>query len=162
MAPLSAPLIRGLLALLACGPAAAPDAGPTSAAAAPAAPQVVGATASSTAAPAREGVVRERVLHGICDGSAAVSVEGGLVVAYDEDTTLYGFDADGRALGSLPLREALSLPSDAELDLEGAARDGQRTWWVGSHGLDGSGEPAPNRRVLFAMIPPTVPATRNT
>jgi hypothetical protein len=38
----------------------------------------------------------------------------------------------------------------AEVDLEGAARAGDRIWWLGSHSRTAEGKRAPNRQRLFA------------
>ena len=56
-------------------------------------------------------------------------------------------------LSAVPLQnDALELdPSkDLEVDIEGAARIGDRIYWIGSHSASKKGEPRPNRRRLFA------------
>jgi hypothetical protein len=45
----------------------------------------------------------------------------------------------------------LGLNSGKELDIEGAARLGQRIFWITSHGQDKDGDFAPNRHRLFAL-----------
>jgi hypothetical protein len=45
----------------------------------------------------------------------------------------------------------LGLPRhDAEVDLEGAARMGERIYWISSHGCNAAGEQQPSRRRFFA------------
>ncbi|OED37440.1 hypothetical protein AB833_23765 [Chromatiales bacterium (ex Bugula neritina AB1)] len=91
------------------------------------------------------------MFEGICDGSAAVRLgEKQLLVAYDERNSFYLFDIDGgRYQQEIPFHEMLQLDGRAEADIEGAAISGDSIWWIGSHGLDGSAEHAPNRHVLF-------------
>ena len=36
------------------------------------------------------------------------------------------------------------------MDLEGATLVDHKIWWIGSHGRDGKGNNAPNRKALFA------------
>lgn len=136
-----------LLTILACShPSSTPQ--PAS----PAIHQPPEASAASATAPAGSGQPQALRFEGICDGSAAVRLDDGRWwVAYDEDTALSLFPADGgRYEARVELVEALSLGDDGELDLEGAARVGDRIWWIGSHGNDSAGEIEPNRRVLFA------------
>lgn len=91
-------------------------------------------------------------LRGICDGSAAIALDQGWLIAYDEGTTVHHFGDLGHAGVAIDLGPQLG--TDEELDLEGAARiDSERgpiAWWVGSHGRDGDDEVRPARRMLFA------------
>lgn len=128
--------------MLACGPAAQAEA-----------PRPAGEESSQTANPS---AAQHRDYRGICDGSAAVALDGEFIlVAYDEENVLYAFAAAGggftaaRALSGL-----LKLPGRGEIDIEAATRVGPRIWWIGSHGLDRDGDDAPNRRVLFATNHP--------
>ena len=59
---------------------------------------------------------------GVCDASAAVRVgRDRLLVAYDEATSVYEFNADGGAVvHTYPLHDLLNLSRDNELDLEAA------------------------------------------
>jgi len=88
---------------------------------------------------------------GVCDASAAVRVgRDRLLVAYDEATSAYEFNADGGAVvHTYPLHDLLDLSSDNEMDLEAAVLHSQGIWWIGSHGRDGDAAPAPNRELLF-------------
>ena len=94
---------------------------------------------------------------GICDGSAVVQLPNkNLLVAYDEENTLYEFSASGGAIlneypyGRPPV--ATSAVHNPEVDVEGAVAVKPYLWWVGSHGNDGRGRPAPNRQQLFRAI----------
>lgn len=97
------------------------------------------------------------VFHGICDGSAAVNLgQDAILVAYDEENALYSFPVSGGdALARADLSGLLDLSRAEEIDIEAAALATDRIWWVGSHGRDGSGAPAPNRRRLFATNVPS-------
>lgn len=88
-----------------------------------------------------------------CDASAAVLLDDGrLVVADDEDDVLRVYSATG---GS-PVRSVAmdghlrqAKPKD-EADLEGAARLGDRLYWLASHSRNNDGKPQPDRRRVFA------------
>lgn len=99
----------------------------------------------------------ERVFRGVCDGSAAVMLDDAtLLVAYDELNALFAFPlSGGQYTARLDLEELLDLPSSAEIDIEAAARAGDRIWWLGSHGPDSDARDAPNRRLLFATTVPS-------
>ena len=96
---------------------------------------------------------------GLCNASAAVAIDGGrFLVADDEDKpkTFLRVYRVGHAEGPL---SALLLPNDKldldpskdlEVDIEGAARIGERVYWIGSHSTNKGGKPRPNRRRLFA------------
>lgn len=99
----------------------------------------------------------DRVFTGICDGSAAVMLDADtLLVAYDELNSLFAFALSGGAPAArFDLEELLDLPSSGEIDIEAAARVGERIWWIGSHGRDSGANDAPNRRLLFATSVPS-------
>ena len=99
----------------------------------------------------------DRKFKGICDGSAAVRIHDDmLLVAYDEENTLFLFSSEGGdPLAQADLKELLKLEVTKEMDLEGASRDEKQIWWVGSHGLDKDNHEAPSRRVLFATNIPS-------
>jgi hypothetical protein len=92
---------------------------------------------------------------GMCDASAAVEVgKGYFVVGDDEKNKLnvYRIGAPN-AVASLDLASYLGVvqpdgKSD-ETDIEGAARIGDRIYWITSHGANGEGKPQPSRRRLF-------------
>lgn len=126
------------------------------------APAVVAPPPSPVAA-----VTSDGRLAGICDGSAAVRLEGGrLLVAYDEDASLYGFDGQGNPLRAVAVGPLVGAPEGEELDLEAAAVDarseGTIVWWIGSHGSKKDGSPAPTRQKLFATNLPDAGLTNLT
>lgn len=102
--------------------------------------------------------VENRIFRRVCDGSAAVAIsEDTLLVAYDEVNSLFAFSSSGGmpVARSTNLGTLLKLKAPDEMDLEAAVLVSDRIWWIGSHGLDGDGEDAPNRRVLFATNVPS-------
>ena len=107
------------------------------------------------------------VMHsGPCNASAALPMggEGLFVVADDEEKfpatlRLYRSGQGGPAVGQGQIPKSAVAPvkdGHPELDLEGSARIGPLTYWIGSHGAaegrgEGAmGEPRPNHRRLFA------------
>ncbi len=107
----------------------------------PGSPEIPTVTTQSSAS-----VIR---FNGVCDGSAAVLLPNdNLLVAYDEQNTLFEFSSSGGHL----LQEhdySKALNSKSEVDVEAAVVVGQHIWWIGSHGNDGSGEQAVSRQQLF-------------
>ena len=100
---------------------------------------------------------------GMCDASAAVALGSKLfVVANDEDNVLrmYRRDTPGKPVQTLDLTAFLKTrPNSPEADIEGAARIGDRIYWIASHGRNKDGKPRPNRHRLFAT---EVKTTGNT
>jgi hypothetical protein len=104
--------------------------------------------------------VQTVVYGGTCDASAGVSLGGGrFLVGSDEDNRLriYRTAEGGAEIGSSgDLSQRLdAVPHKGgyrELDIEGAARLGDRIFWIGSHGRGGKqGNVRPTRRRLFAV-----------
>lgn len=103
---------------------------------------------------------------GTCDASAAVGISaseafGTFVLSNDEDNALrvYAIDSDAsppRMAATQPrivgreLNAHLGITSDREADLEGAARVGDRVYWIGSHGRNSNGRVRQERRQFFA------------
>jgi hypothetical protein len=86
-----------------------------------------------------------RTYSGASDASAAEFLdETTLAVADDEDNVLRLYDAaaGGPPRQALDLSAFLGLSPDEESDIEGAARVGDRIYWITSHG--------PKRQLLFA------------
>lgn len=100
-------------------------------------------------------VTKTVVFNGICDGSAAVLVDDqSLLVAYDESNSLYLYNVDGgMPLAEFSYQALLGIDSD-EVDVEAVAVADNGLWWIGSHGLDGDGDKAPNRSILFRTNAP--------
>ena len=90
------------------------------------------------------------VYHGLCDASAAVALDAlHFVVASDEDNTLHIYRRGvPDAVATLPLQGFLG--TDKESDLEGAARIGNRIYWIASHGRNASGKLRADRYRFFA------------
>lgn len=91
---------------------------------------------------------------GPCDASAAVAISSTLfLVANDEDNVLraYRHDRPVPPVYSLDVSGFLETnPAKPEVDLEGAARVGNRIYWIGSHSTNRKGKASPSRRRLFA------------
>jgi hypothetical protein len=88
---------------------------------------------------------------GMCDASAAVMLDDDkFVVANDEDNILriYSLRSPGKLISTLDLKSFLNAGKEA--DIEGAARIGNRIYWITSHGRNKNAEPKPNRRRFFA------------
>lgn len=98
------------------------------------------------------GALGDQVYRDACDASAAVLAPAGLiVVADDESNVLRVFDTakPGRPVSSYNLSKHLDAV-DAEADIEGAARLGDRVYWITSHGRNSKGKRKPERHRLFA------------
>jgi len=91
---------------------------------------------------------------GICDASAAVALGDRLfVAANDEDNRLRIYDRDkgGPPIRSIDLSTFLQADRQSpEADLEGAARVGNRIYWISSHGRNQNGKRRPGRERFFA------------
>jgi len=91
---------------------------------------------------------------GMCDASAAVSLTTNLfIVANDEDNILrvYRRHPGGLPVLSIDLNAFLRISGKStEADLEGAARLGDRIYWISSHGRNAKGRLSPNRQRFFA------------
>lgn len=97
-----------------------------------------------------------RIYGEACDASAAVQLgdDRHFVAATDDDNVLRVYDshAPGLPVARLDVTSFLD-PDDLEHtegDIEGAARIGDRIYWIGSHGRSSSGKPRKIRRRLFA------------
>lgn len=101
-----------------------------------------------------------RTHRGVGDASGAISLEPGgtrFLVASDEDQEvtcirLYDAAVDGDPIQAFSLdHEKLNPdPEEPELNLEAAARLGQRIVWIGSHGRSKKAKRRPSRHRLFA------------
>jgi hypothetical protein len=91
---------------------------------------------------------------GCCDASAGVAVSSNLfIVANDEDNLLrvYQRDRSGPPVQSFEAGTFLHVdPRKPETDLEGAARVGDRIYWITSHGRNRQGEARESRHRFFA------------
>jgi len=91
---------------------------------------------------------------GMCDASGAVPIGSNFfAVVNDEDdiVRLYRSDQPGPAVKQFDFSSFLEGNGKSpEADLEGAARIGDRVFWIGSHGGNKDAEERLNRRCLFA------------
>ena len=100
------------------------------------------------------------VFRGTSDASAAVVVdERTFAVADDENNILRAYSTEG---GSPVLRLDLTgflavVAKSPEADIEGAARIGNRAYWISSHGRNRNGKWRPNRCRFFATEVSTGP-----
>ena len=115
----------------------------------PALPLIMIAALSGAAAAIAAGAMR---YEGMCDASAAVAIDARhFIVASDEDNRLRIYRRDEpRVLEVVALQAFLGTAEDGESDLEGAARVGQRTYWIASHGRNSKGKAQPDRQRFFA------------
>jgi len=116
---------------------------------------IVSSLISFAAAATAEIKVSAPVAHtGMCDASAAVALGSDyFAVANDEDNIIriYRADRPGPEVWKLNLASFLQLGrKSGELDLEGAARIGDRIYWITSHGRNETGKDQPSRRHFFA------------
>jgi len=90
----------------------------------------------------------------MCDASAAVAVDDGhFLAAGDENETVRLYRNAGKAeppVTTFDFSGELRDNPDRETDIEGAARIGDRIFWITSHGRNGKGKLRPNRYRLFA------------
>jgi hypothetical protein len=97
-------------------------------------------------------------LTGAADSSAAFAVDGSYtIIADDEDQVLrmYSRSASGLFVSSFDFTSSLGLTdisggNPREVDIEGAARFGNRIYWMGSHSNSSGGSIRVNRYRLFA------------
>jgi Protein of unknown function (DUF3616) len=95
---------------------------------------------------------------GTCDASAAIALDPDrFLVADDEHNTLavYATGRPGGPLATIPWNEPLGIDPEKdehpEADIEGAARIGDRVYWITSHGRNKSGKWRANRHQFFAL-----------
>jgi hypothetical protein len=92
--------------------------------------------------------------YGMCDASAAVALGTNLfAVANDEDNVLrvYRRHPGSMPVSSYDVTSFLQVdPKSPESDLEGAARVGDRIYWITSHGRNAKGHYSPSRQRFFA------------
>jgi Protein of unknown function (DUF3616) len=99
---------------------------------------------------------------GACDGSAAVALDQDRFAVADDDSNVLNVYRIGQeaAIQELNLDQFLETPKKKkpgpdgkpvfkEADIEGAARIGDRIYWIGSHGRDSDGNAEPGRSRFF-------------
>jgi len=98
-------------------------------------------------AEAEKGILTYR---GMCDASAAVALdEQTFIVGGDGSNVLrvYKTTGDGTPVSTFDLTAFLG---SEPVDIEGAARAGDRIYWIGSHSRDRRGQVQPSRYCFFA------------
>ena len=115
---------------------------------------VVLSTHGAEQSPTSFRLARPAKYSGMSDASAAVAVSSNLfLVADDEDNKLrlYRNDQGGSPVKEFDLAAFLEVRGKSlESDLEGAARIGDRAFWISSHGRNKVGKVRPNRDRFFA------------
>ena len=90
----------------------------------------------------------------MCDASAVVTLDANyFVVADDEDNILriYSRENGGLPVRAIDFARFLAVnPRSPEADIEGAARIGDRIYWITSHGRNKSGKQRLGRHRFFA------------
>ncbi len=98
------------------------------------------------------------VYTGACDGSAAVALDAGYFVAANDDENSLRLYQIGRSdpIAEVDLNPVLKPQpkkkdnTPKEVDIEGAARVGDRIYWIGSHARGSDGDEETSRHRFFA------------
>lgn len=102
----------------------------------------------------RAALIRPLRYTGMADASAGVAVSSNLFLAADDESNalrLYRADQGGPPIKEFDFNDFLEVHGKSlEADLEGAARLGDRAFWIGSHGRNKKGKERDNRCRLFA------------
>jgi hypothetical protein len=95
----------------------------------------------------------ETIYYGLADASAAVFLDDAHFALADDESNEIRIYKVGTSERPASLSVMGHLPVEAkspETDIEGAARVGDRVYWITSHGRNKDGKPRPNRYALFA------------
>jgi hypothetical protein len=91
---------------------------------------------------------------GLCDASAAIAIDTShFLVGEDESDTLRLYRNDGseqKPVAIFSFASRLHSNPDKDSDIEGAARVGDRIYWITSHGRNSKGRRRKGRHRLFA------------
>ena len=119
---------------------------------------LLGVLLSSAGARAEQGAGSDELLifTGSCDGSAAVLLDDGrLLVSEDTNNILRYFSQKGggplATFDAYPITEVDPHSRRNFSAIEGAARLGDRSYWISSHSRQFEGKNRPNRRRFFAL-----------
>jgi hypothetical protein len=100
---------------------------------------------------ANSALLEPETFWGMCDASAGIALDDSHFVVADDESNILRIYKRGEAN---PIREhdfsKFLEAKRGETDLEGAARVGNRIYWISSHGRDRQGRPAPKRQRFFA------------
>ncbi len=96
----------------------------------------------------------EHRYQGVCDASAAAVIDDShIIVGNDEDEILSLYNTDGSTMAAIQnfnFTSDLRRDPDREIDIEDAARLGDRIYWIASHSRSKKGKRRTNRHRLFA------------
>ena len=91
---------------------------------------------------------------GASDASAAVSLGGDMIIVADDENNslrIYDINSAGDAIAEHDLTSFLGVDAEhPEADIEGAARIGDRIYWITSHGRNKDGKMRSSRHRFFA------------
>jgi hypothetical protein len=93
------------------------------------------------------------VYRGMCNASASIALGKDHFVVADDDVNVLKIYRRGQAdpiSEGVGLSDFLGTAAKKQSDLEGAARIGNRIYWISSHGTNSSGEVQERRRRFFA------------
>lgn len=95
-----------------------------------------------------------QIFTGICDASAAVAIDDHRFLVAEDEIDILRLYRNGPgtqvAMQSFDLSQQLRDNPNRECDIEGAARVGDRVFWISSHGRNKDGKRRPNRSRFFA------------
>lgn len=115
---------------------------------------LAGIVAAWGIAPVPGGEPGVRFYRGMCDASALVPLGARHQVAGDDEDNrlrVYDREAGGLPVWSIDLSRFLAVdPQEPEVDLEAAARVGDRIYWISSHGRNRKGHFRVSRHRFFA------------
>lgn len=94
----------------------------------------------------------ELIFYGLADASAAVFLDAQYFAAADDESAALNIYKVGQEKPAILVQLGyLTVDTKSpEADIEGAARVGDRIYWITSHGRNKDGKPRPNRYAFFA------------
>ncbi len=100
----------------------------------------------------------------MCDASAAVALDKDHFVVGDDELNVLRVYRRGQptSVAQIDLSKFLGTKASKESDIEGAARVGDRIFWISSHGTNSDSEVQDRRRRFFAteLVAGAIPAVR--
>ncbi len=94
-----------------------------------------------------------QAFYGVCDASAVVALNHDLFVLGDDENnalSVYSWKAGGHPIARVDTSLFLGVNNkQPEVDIEGAARIGDRIFWISSHGRNADGKKRLSRHRLF-------------
>ena len=103
---------------------------------------------------------------GMCDASAGIALDTNHFAVADDELNVLRIYRFGQAepAANVPVQKFLGTKEKKESDLEGAARIGDRIYWISSHGTNSEGEVQDRRKRLFAtdIVQGPIPSLKTT